>query len=326
MWSKRPFIKTLALTLAGWALAGTALAQSPAKPLRMIVAFAPGGPVDFVARTLAEPLSRELGRTVIVDNKPGANGAIGASETLRADPDGSVVWLTSVGAAAINVSLYDKLSYDMARDFAPVSLVANNVELFVAAANHPARDAADFVSRARAMKPAPAIASSGTGSIPHLALLQLQDATRIDFLHVPYNGMAPALTDLLGGQVAGVFADVPAVMSQVKGGRLKALGIAARQRHPGLPEVKTFEELGMAAVDTNNWYALFVSARTPRPVIDALNAGVRRALADAAASAKLLQSGAEPKASSPEELAALLKSDTDKWAQLIKSRNIKAAP
>jgi tripartite-type tricarboxylate transporter receptor subunit TctC len=305
---------------------GLAWAQTNNRPVRLIVAFAPGGPVDFVARSLAESLSRELGRTVLVDNKPGANGAIGAMETLKGEPDGSTVWLTSVGAAAINPALYEKLPYDMVRDFSPVSLVVNNVEVFVTSAQNPATDAADFVQRAKTSNAPVPIASSGNGSIPHLAMLQLQNATRLDLLHVPFNGMAPALTNLLGGQVAGVFADVPAVMSQIKAGRLKALGMASRARHPGLPDVRTFEEMGFPAVDTNNWYAFFVSSRTPRPIVEALNVATRKALADPAVASRLLQSGAEPRPSSPEELATLLKADTEKWAALIKAQNIRLNP
>ncbi|MEY2770456.1 MAG: hypothetical protein RIQ38_875 [Pseudomonadota bacterium] len=326
--SRRQWLQRTGAGALAASLGSAAWAQAPAntRPIRLIVAFAPGGPVDFVARTLVEPLTRELGRPVIVDNKPGANGAIGAVETLKGEPDGSAIWITSVGAAAINQSLYEKLPYDMARDFAPVSLVVNNVEVFVTSLQNPATDAADFVQRARAANAPVPIASSGTGSIPHLAMLQLQDATKLDLLHVPFNGMAPALTNLLGGQVAGVFADVPAVMAQIKGGKLKALGMASRTRHPGLPEVRTFQEMGFPAVDTNNWYAFFVSARTPRPVVDALNAATRKVLADPAVASRLLQSGAEPKPSSPEELAALLKSDTDKWAALIKARNIRLNP
>jgi tripartite-type tricarboxylate transporter receptor subunit TctC len=307
-------------------LGGLGWAQTNNRPVRLIVAFAPGGPVDFVARSLAESLSRELGRTVLVDNKPGANGAIGAMETLKGEPDGSTVWLTSVGAAAINPALYEKLPYDMVRDFSPVSLVVNNVEVFVTAAQNPATDAADFVQRAKTSNAPVPIASSGNGSIPHLAMLQLQSATRLDLLHVPFNGMAPALTNLLGGQVAGVFADVPAVMSQIKAGRLKALGMASRARHPGLPDVRTFEEMGFPAVDTNNWYGFFVSSRTPRPIVEALNVATRKALADPAVASRLLQSGAEPRASTPEEMATLLKADTDKWAALIKAQNIRLNP
>lgn len=304
------------------ALGATGVAHAQQKPLRIIVSFTAGGPVDFVARTLSEQLGKELNRTVLVENKPGANGAIGAAEVLRADPDGSAMWITSVGAAAINQSLYDKLSYDMVRDFAPVSLVVNNVELFVVSQTNPAKDAAEFVAAAKSRNQPTPIASSGTGSIPHLALLQLQDSTGADLLHVPYNGMAPALTDLMGGQVAGVFADVPAVIGHVKGGRLKALGLASTKRHPALPGVKTLEEQGIKAVDTNNWYGLFVSAKTPAPIVASLNQAVRKTLAHAPTADKLLQSGAEPVGSSAEELAAVVKSDTEKWATLIKSKKI----
>ena len=292
------------------------------KPVRIIVAFAAGGPVDAMARTIAEPLSRALGRTVLVENRPGANGALGANEVLRAEPDGSTVWLTSVGAVAINPALYPKLSYNMVRDFVPVSLVANNVELFVANARHPAKDAIEFMEHARKSQSSMPIASSGKGSIPHLALLQWEQSTGVDLLHVPYNGMAPALNDLFGGQVAGAFADVPAVMGHVRSGRLKALGIASKTRHPLLPEVKTFEEQGFKAVDTNNWYGLFASAKTPPDLIRQLQRAVQTAVADPVANAKITQSGAEPKSSTPEELGQLLKQDADKWAHLIRTRNI----
>jgi len=299
-------------------------AQPNNKPVRIVVSFAPGGPVDFTARTIAEPLGRALGRTVIIENKPGANGAIGAAEVLRAEADGSTLWITSVGAAAINPALYDKLAYNPQRDFVPVSLVTNNVEVFVTGVKETARDVPEFVATAKSSKGGQAIASSGRGSIPHLALAQLELATSVDFLHVPYNGMAPALNDLLGGQVSGAFADVAAVMAQIKAGRLKALGVAAPKRHPGLPEVKTFEEQGIRGMDTNNWYALFASAKTPPAVVDALSKAVQKAVADPAASARLLQAGAEPRSSTSQELAGLLKSDTEKWARLIKARNITA--
>jgi tripartite-type tricarboxylate transporter receptor subunit TctC len=314
--------RTLLLALAATCLTSIALAQSSGKPLRIIVPFAAGGPVDAMARTIAEPLGRSLGRVVIVENKPGASGAIGAAEVLKAEADGSVLWLTSVGAAAINQSLFAKISYNMQKDFTPISLVANNVEVFVVNEKNPAKDAKDFISMAKTKKDPVPIGSSGKGSIPHLALLQLEQSTGVDLLHVPYNGMAPALNDLLGGQVDGFFADVPAVMAQIKGGRLKAIGMASSKRHPLLPDVKTFEEQGFKSVDTNNWYGLFASAKTSPEVIKALNKSVQQAVTDPVANAKMTQSGAEPKFSSPEELGAMLKADTEKWALLIKSRNI----
>lgn len=315
--------RTLLLTIAALCAAGVSFAQNANKPVRIIVAFAPGGPVDAMARTISEPLGKSLGRTVIVENKPGASGAIGANEVLKSEADGSTLWLTSVGAAAINPALYPKLSYNMQKDFVPVSLVANNNEVFVANVSNAAKDAAEFIATAKTKKEPLPIGSSGKGSIPHLALLQLEQSTGVDLLHVPYNGMAPALNDLLGGQVAGFFADVPAVMAQIKGGRLKALGMASSKRHPLLPDVKTFEEQGFKSVDTNNWYGLFASSKTSLDVIKALNKAVQQAVADPTANAKMTQSGAEPKSSTPEELGAMLKADTDKWAQLIKARNIK---
>ena len=214
---KRILLKTIAMGAALAFGAGSVLAQNNAKPVRIIVAFAAGGPVDAMARTLAEPLGRALGKTVIVENKPGASGAIGANEVLKAEADGTTLWLTSVGAAAINPALFPKLSYNMQKDFLPVSLAANNVEVFVVNVNNPAKDAVEFMAAAKAKKEPLPIASSGKGSIPHLALLQLEYSTGVDMLHVPYNGMAPALNDLLGGQVSGFFADVPAVMAQIKG-------------------------------------------------------------------------------------------------------------
>lgn len=316
--------RTLLSLTAALLATGAAWGQISTKPVRVIVSFSPGGPVDTMARTIAEPLGKALNRVVIVENKPGANGALGASEVLRSEPDGSTIWITSVGAAAINQSLYPKLSYNIQADFAPVSLVANNVELFVVNSKEPAKDAAEFIGHIKTKKSSPPIASSGRGSIPHLALAQLELATGLELLHVPYNGMAPALNDLMGGQVAGVFADVPAVMGQLKGGRIKALGIASPKRHPLLPDIKTFEEQGFPNVDTNNWYAMFVSAKTSHEVVKQLNKAVRAAVSDPSANAKIIQSGAEPKTSSPEELSALLKSDTDKWAKLIKTRNITA--
>lgn len=309
-----------------WALAllaASTSAMAQANTTRIVVSFVAGGPVDAVARTLAEQLGKELGRTVVIENKPGGNGAIGAMEVLRAEPDGSTIWITSVGAAAINPALYDKLPYDMTRDFAPVSVVVNNDELLVANPSDPARDAAEFVANAKKAKDPLAMASTGIGSIPHLAIEQLGDATGVKFLHVPYKGAAPAITDLMGGQVGGFFGDVPGLIGHVRSGKLKALGMASRRRHPVLPDVKTLEEQGIHGVDTINWYAFFVSAKTPPAVVEALNKATRATLTTPAVRDRLLQSGAEPAPSTPQELAALLRQDTDKWAKLIKAKKIK---
>jgi len=312
------------------ALAGVALGLSAAvpasaqtKPTRIIVAFTPGGPVDIVARTLSEPLGRELNRQVVVDNKPGANGAIGAQEVIRSEADGTTLWLTSVGAVAVNPVLYDKLAYDVQRDFAPVSLVVNNEELLATAPTYPARDAAEFVLLAtRRTEPTP-MASSGIGSIPHLAIEQFAEAAGLRLLHVPYKGAAQAIADVMGGQVAAWFGDVPGMITLVRAGKLKPLGMAAKRRHPALPDVPTLEEQGIRGVDTNNWYALFVSSRTPPAVVDSLNQAVRRTLATAAVRERLIGLGADPAPSSPAELASLVAEDTAKWGKLIRAKNIR---
>jgi len=307
---------------ASLAAASPLAAMAQPKTTRIVVSFPPGGPVDFVARALAEQLGKELGQTVVVDNKAGANGAIGAGEVMRAAPDGSTLWLTSVGAAAINGALYEKLAYDTARDFAPVSLVVNNVELLVVNPADPAKDAAEFVANSRKKEPF-AMASSGIGSIPHLAIEQFADASGAKLLHVPYKGAAPAITDVMGGQVAGFFGDIPGLIGHVRAGKLRAIGLASSQRHPALPEVKTLAEQGFAGVDTNNWYALFAPAKTPAATIQALNDAVRRALANPGLKARLLDTGAEPAPSTPAELSALLKRDSEKWARLIRDKKIR---
>jgi tripartite-type tricarboxylate transporter receptor subunit TctC len=309
----------------GASLGAAALpAAAQAKTTRIVVSFAPGGPVDLVARIVGEQLGKELDRTVMIENKPGANGAIGASDVMRSAPDGTSIWISSVGAAAINPALYETLPYNMERDFLPVSLVVNNVELLVTHPNHPAKDAAEFVALAKAAKEAVSMGSSGVGSMPHLAIEQTIDLTGANLLHVPYKGAAPAITDLMGGQINGFYGDIPALMSHLKSGKLKALGLASATRHPSLPDIKTLEEQGLPRVDTNNWYAFFVPAKTPPDVVEALNKAVRAALANPAVAAKLLASGAEPAPSSPAELTARLKQDTEKWAKLIKAKNIKA--
>jgi tripartite-type tricarboxylate transporter receptor subunit TctC len=280
--------------------------------------------VDSVARALGEQLGKELGHTVVIDNKPGANGAIGAVDVMRSKPDGSTLWITSVGAAAINPSLYENLPYDMRRDFTPVSLVVNNVELLVVNRDDPSADAVEFVAATRKRGEPTAMASSGTGSIPHLAIEQLVDATGARLLHVPYKGAAPAITDLMGGQVGGFFGDVPGLIGHVRGGRLKALGIASATRHPSLPAVRTLEEQGIKGVDTNNWYAIFAPAKTPPATVEALNKALRNTLSNEGVRARLLQMGAEPAPSTPRELAARREEDTAKWQKLIRAKGIRA--
>jgi tripartite-type tricarboxylate transporter receptor subunit TctC len=318
MLRKLPMI--LAATLA--VFAGAVFAQSSA-PIKIVIAFPPGGPVDFVARIVAQGLGEDLGQSVIVENRPGANGAISAQAVAKSAPDGSTLWFTSAGAAVMNPALYDSLTYDVQRDFAPVTLVVNNVEVLVVNPANPATSVTDLVAQSRQSSNPIPIASSGIGSMPHLAMELLADSSGARLLHVPYKGAAPAITDVMGGQVSGFFGDIPGLIGFIKGGRLKPLGIAAPSRHPLLPDVRTLDEQGIHGVESNNWYALFAPAKTPPARIEQLNAAVRRVLLSDSYRKRLLESGAEPMPSSPEQLATLVKTDTAKWGRIIRDKRIK---
>ncbi|NML47448.1 tripartite tricarboxylate transporter substrate binding protein [Ramlibacter sp. G-1-2-2] len=316
--------RNIALACGAAALALPFATRAQSGTVKLVVAFPPGGPVDFVARALSEQLGKELGQQVIVDNRAGANGAIAADFVSRAAPDANTLWLTSVGAVAINPSLYDKLSYDPERDLVPVSLVVRNVEVLVVGANAPYQTGADFVAAARKPGAKLSMASSGTGSVPHLAMELLNDAAKINLLHVPYKGAAPAIVDVIAGNVDGFFGDIPGLIGHIKSGKLKAIGIAAPKRHPLLPDVKTFDEMGIPGVDSDNWYALYTSKGTPPAQAERVSAAVRKALANEAVHSRLASSGAEPAPSTPAQLAALLKKDSAKWGRIVKAKGIKA--
>lgn len=291
------------------------------KTTRMIVAFPPGGPVDFVARSISETLGKELGQTIIVENKPGGNGIIAAEYVIKSPPDGSVIWFTSAGAVAINPGLYPKLPYDPLKDLAPISLVARNDELLVVNPANPATGPKDFVENA--MSKRTTMASSGMGSVPHLASALLGDATKAKLLDVPYKGAAPAITDVMAGHVDAFFGDVPGLINNVRAGKLKPIAMAADERHPLLPDVKTFKEVGIHGVDSDNWYALFTAKDTPPQEIARLQQALVRTLNNDAVKQRLLNSGTLPTSSTPAELTELLKKDSAKWAKLIREKNIK---
>ena len=301
--------------------AGAASAQGDVT--RLVVAFPPGGPVDFVAHTIAVQLGKELKQQVIVDNRPGANGAIAANFVTQARADGHVLWLCSAGAMTINPTLYPKLGYNAEKDLAPVSLVTNNAELLVVQPSNAVKGANEFVAQMKAGGKPVAIASTGIGSVPHLAIEQLKSATGAPITHVPYKGAAPAITDLMGGQVTAMFGDTAGVIPYVKAGTLKAIGIAAPHRTPALPNVPTLVEQGLANIDSNNWFGLFVNAKTPPATIAAINTAIRNTLADPAVREKLANAGSDPAPTTPQALAELVRSDTAKWAKVIHGANVK---
>ncbi len=313
----------LVLVLACPLTLATVSTFAQTKTTRLVVGFAPGGPIDFVARVLSEQLGRELGHQVVVENRAGANAGIAAEFVARAPPDGQTLFLSSTGAIAISPALYEKLSYDPLRDLTPVSLVVNTDEVLVASVTNPANTPPEFIAHAKQRKDGATMASSGIGSVPHLAMELLADLTRANLRHVPYKGVAPAITDVIAGHVDALFIDVPVALAHIKSGKLKALGIAAPKRHPLLPDTKTLEEMGFAGVDSNNWYAIYTSRGTPPAEVERVNQALRRTLENDGVKSRLIASGVLPAPGSPAALAALQKADSEKWARIIKLKNIK---
>jgi tripartite-type tricarboxylate transporter receptor subunit TctC len=316
-------VGALALCLCAVFANAAAAEDYPTRPIRMVIAFPAGGPTDFVGRLLADKLKDLLGQSVIVDNRAGANGAIGADYVAKSDPDGYTLFFTTVGAVAITPAMRSNLSYDTLRDFAPIMRVVQNTTILVVKPDMPVASAKDLAELAKAKPETLSIASTGVGSMPHLALELFQASAGVKFLHVPYRGAAPALTDLLGGQVQGMFADAPVLMSQIQAGTIKPIGAASTKRSAVLPNVPTLAEQGFPDTDAGNWYGLLAPAHTPPAVIAKLNAAVTTALNDPEVKQKLLQSGAEPAPSTPEEFAQFLRSEIERWGRIVREKGIK---
>jgi len=296
----------------------------PTRPIRIVVAFPPGGPTDFVGRLIADKMTGLLRQRVYIDNKPGANGTLGGGDVAKSDPDGYSLFLTTSGAVTVSPHLMAKMPFDTFRDFAPVALVVKVNEALVVSPKLGVKNVKELVALAKQKPGAITFASTGVGSPPHLAQLLLGAAAGVKFLHVPYRGAAPALTDLLGGQVQVVALDIPVVISQIQAGTLLPIGIAGEERDAVLPEVPTLAEQGYPNTDAANWYALLAPAKTPPAVIAKLNKAVDAALTDPAVHDKLVKTGATPVGGTPQALGAFMKAQYDRWGQVIAANGIKA--
>ena len=311
------------LLLAAFVTPAAQAQDFPNRPIRMVIAFPPGGPTDFVGRLVADRLKTILSQPVLIENKPGANGAIGADFVAKAEPDGHIIFLSTVGAVAITPNMRTDLPYDVLRDFAPVTMVVRNTTVMVVRADHPANSAKEFVEVAKKKNGALPFASTGVGSTTHLATEMYASAAGFKFVHVPYRGAAPALTDLLGGQVEAFFGDVPVLMPQIKGGKVKPIGAASAQRNPALPNVPTLAEAGYPDTSSDNWYGLLAPAKTPPAVIARLNAAFVSAINDPAVKQKLIESGAIPVADTPAQFGQTLKEELARWGKVVRERGIK---
>jgi tripartite-type tricarboxylate transporter receptor subunit TctC len=295
-----------------------ASAQSyPAKPVRLIVPIAPGGGTDIVARLIAQKASDGLGQQMVVDNRPGAGGIIGTELVAKAPADGYTVLLTPT-SHAINPSLYAKLPYDTAKDFAPVSLALSVTTVFVAHPSLPVRTVKDVVALAKSKPGELAFGSAGNGHLFHLTGEIFRTSAGLSMVHVPYKGGAPAITALMGGEVAILFETMLALQPYIQSQRVRAIAVASAQRSPLMPDLPTFVESGYPAVVAANWYGFFAPAGTPKETVGRLNAEIVRALKSPDVQGKLLPQGSEIVASSPEQLGEFMRAETAKWAKAAK--------
>ena len=296
----------------------------PTKPVRFIIPYPAGSSSnDIFGRVLALRLSDALGHQFVVDNRAGASGHIGSEMAAKAAPDGYTLLLGTNGSVAISPSVNPKLGYDPLKDLAPVTLFGIVPYIMVVHASVPANSVQEFIALARAKPGQLRFASSGVAGTPHLCAEMLKVMARIDMLHVPYKGGAPATTDLLGGHVQAYFSGIPAQLPHVRAGRIKALAVTTLKRSPSMPELPTFDESGVPGYDANSWMGVFAPARTPRALIERLHAQIESIMKSAEMRDTMLAQGVEPVALGPQAFAASIRADVEKYAKLIKEAGIR---
>jgi tripartite-type tricarboxylate transporter receptor subunit TctC len=317
--------------LAGLALAASlaaplgAMAQGyPSKPITVIVPFAAGGTTDILARVIGQALNKELGQSVIVDNRAGAGGNIGAQLAAKAPADGYTLFMGTVGTHAINQSLYKKLGFDPVKDFAPLTRVAMVPNLLVAHPGKPYKTVKELIAYARANPGKVNFGSSGSGSSIHLSGELFNALAKVDMVHVPYKGSAPAVSDLIGGQIDIMFDNMPSAIQHVRAGKLRPLAVTTAKRSPELPDVPTIAEAGVPGYEATSWFGLFAPAGTPAPVVAKLNGALVKVLADPEVKKKLAEQGAEPYSEKPEQFAEFIRKESAKWSKVVKDSGASA--
>jgi tripartite-type tricarboxylate transporter receptor subunit TctC len=318
-------IHRLAACLGLFLFGAAAGAQSwPARPVTFIVPFAPGGGTDITARTLAARLTQKWGQSVLVENRGGAGGILGAEAVAKAKPDGTTLLIANVGITSINPALYAKLPYDPDRAFTPISLVCELPFVLMASPAFPPNTVKELVAYAKAKPGEVTFASSGAGGSPHLTAEIFQAATGTKMTHIPYKGGGPAMIDLMSGQVNILFASVLEGSGHIKAGKLKGLAISHSKRNPALPDVPTLAEAGVKDAESGSWIALLAPAGTPASIIERANADVKEAVSIPEVREKLIAQGAVPQASTPKELQALIDADLRRYGAIIRAQGLKA--
>jgi tripartite-type tricarboxylate transporter receptor subunit TctC len=290
----------------------------PRKPIRMIIPYPPGGPTDILGRIVAQNLTEKLGQQVVVENKPGASGMIGADLVAKAPPDGYTL-LANASIHVINPSLYKNPTYDAIKDFTPVSLIADVPLVLVVAPALPVKSVKDLIALGKSSSGKLNFASSGNAAAPHLAGEAFKIATGVDMQHVPYKGSGPALTDLMGGQVQLMFDSLPSSISHVKSGKLRAIAVTTAKRASALPNVPTVAESGVPGFDISTWYGIWAPAGTPKEIVNRLSGEIAKIVKIPDVRERLAGLGAEPVGNSPDEFAAYCRSELAKWAKIVKA-------
>ena len=308
--------------VAGFAQAVPDRSAYPAKPIRMVVPFVPGGPSDILARALGQSAAERLGQPVVIDNRGGAGGNIGAEIVARSVPDGYTILLATPGILIANPAM-GTTPFDTLRDFAPVTLAANMTSIMVLHPSVPARTLKEFIDYARARPKQLTYGTSGNGSASHLGTELFKLAARVDITHVPYKGAAPAVTDLLGGHLTVMLIGVPVSLPHVRTGRLTALGIASLQRYPAAMDLPTLAESGLPGFEVANWFAVLAPAATPSARVGRLNAEFNAALKPAEMRERLLKQGFESAGSTPDQFAAYLRAEMEKWTKVVREARIR---
>ena len=317
-------MKVLKPLLIALAVLCPAVAQAqdfPNRNIRLIVPFPPGGPNDIIARVVGKRMEEILKQTIVVDNRSGQGGVLGTDLVAKAAPDGYTVGIASAGALAISPSM-EKVAYDTLKDLQPVTLVAKIPEMLVVATSVPASNMKELVALAKAQPGKLNFASSGPGSMPHLAGELFKLTAKIDMTHVPYKGAAPAVNDLLGQQVQIVFLDLPVLLPQISAGKLRPIAVGAPERVPSAPDVPTTAEVGMPDLLTENWYGMVAPAHTSPKIVAILNKAAVEAIKDSEVKEKLANQGAILVGDTPEQFAAYIDSETKKWAMVIKEAGV----
>jgi tripartite-type tricarboxylate transporter receptor subunit TctC len=300
-----------------------ASAQYPHRPVRIVAPFAPGGLADVLSRAVGERLQKQLGQPVVVENRPGAGGNIGADAVARSEPDGHTLLMSSAGILTINQFLYATMPFDAASAFAPITIVADMPMLLVVRRELPARDVREFMDLARKTPGGLFFGSPGHGTTGHLGMELFMHATGLKLQHVPYKSAAEAMQAAIAGQTQAMFDNPPTVMAQIKAGGLRALGVAAKSRISQLPDVPTISEGGVPGFEASSWFGLIAPARTPRPVVDRIAAQTAKALQDADMQARFSALGARLVGNSPDDFAKLVVAERARWGEVIRSAGIR---